>query len=231
MNRFLFTPAVLVVVVGALSGTACKNFFGGRGAGILMSHDQPETVDNAPLRIYRVPNITPTPQNPGNLKSWFLTDSEGSAPLSRLRVWAGTGDYGALDLLDDVMLTPTTTIELGLKDVSNTSSYTMTITQGMLSQTSEGLKGPLMVSNNQFDFETENGNSHHLKLKDQQANDTFTLDYIHIRRDAADHTICLHGPLNQQGMCDHKPMGRKAQIKLCSDLTVKNNLCEQASQH
>jgi hypothetical protein len=176
-------------------------------------HDVPETVDNAPIRIYRIGSHGPAipTMAPGSSGTrWMLTNDEQSLPVTGIKVWAGQGNYGSLPLLGQIAAQPGDRIQLDFTN-AGADHHIVSIRQDPLAP--GAARAPIWLENDYFAFEQQMGVPYHLKLN--AANDPkYTLNSVQVN----DTRICVR---TRQGGTPGSPCGFtnnnswKVQIKIC----------------
>ena len=182
---------------------------------LMTLHDVPETVDNAPIRIYRIGhngpgNPTMFPGSSG--KRWQLTDTtEQSLAITTVGVWAGHGNYGSLPFLGSIPAGPGDSIQLDFTN-AGMDHHVVTIRQDEF--VAGATREPLWLQNDDFAFEQQSGAAHHLKL--DAANDAkYTLNSVRVNNA----TICVRTGAGNTvpATCGYtNDNGWKVQIKICS---------------
>jgi len=186
-------------------------------------HDVPETVDNTPIRIYRIGHNgpgTPTMFAGSSGKRWELSDHmEQSLPVTGVSIWAGRGTYGSLPFVGQIPAHPGDRIQLDFTN-AGVDHHLVTITQDPLAPAST--RAPLWLENDDFAFEQQSGVPHHLKL-DSINDPKYSLNSVRV----GSAMLCVR---TGSGGTAAYPCGFtnyrswKVQIKICS------TLCGQAPQ-
>jgi hypothetical protein len=171
----------------AAATTAAPAATAGSSVTFLSSHDQPETVDNAPIRIYRNPHAIPQQMN----GKWLLTDPmDESLPISMLRAWVGANNgpqpHSGVQLKATIAIQPGMPIEFEFAKNNRKDAEIVTITQDPLSQ--GATVSPMWLTTKlTLAQESANPSSYRLKLADNANENAYRLNLV--RANGA--TICL----------------------------------------
>jgi hypothetical protein len=188
-------------------------------------HDVPETVDNFPIRIYRIGHYapaSPTVETGSSGKRWLLTNSDKSLAVNSVWIWAGEGGYGSLPFIGQIPAQPGDAIQL---DFTNAGMDHHTVTIRQDTPVDANGRAPLRLENDDFAFQ-EAGTFHYLKL-DPMNDSKYTLNSVRVTTATTTAMLCVR---NGSGGTAAYPCGFtndrdwKVQIKICSVA------CVQASQ-